>query len=151
MGCPVGVVEWERCVATTRRHVFIDCTADAAWELVGDPTSVTRWFPHMDEVEIEGNLRRITLASGIVLDEELVTVRDDLRRLQYRLLGPMPVTHHLATIDVLEDGPDRCVVVYSTDVVPHALAFILDGAVVDALDTLVGLLSPAAVRTEELA
>ena len=138
-------------MATIRRHVCIDCPAETAWALVGDPASVPRWFPRMDEVEVDGDRRRITLASGIVLDEELVTVRDDLRRLQYRLLGPMPVTHHLATIDVLEDGPDRCVVVYSTDVVPHALAFILDGAVGDALDTLAGLLTPSTASTEEIA
>jgi hypothetical protein len=138
-------------VATIRRHVCIDCPADTAWAVVGDPGSVTRWFPRMEQVEVDGDRRRITLASGIVLDEELVTIRDDLRRLQYRLLGPFPVNHHLATVDVLEDGPDRCVVVYATDVVPHALAFILDGAVGDALDTLVDLLAPAAASTEEIA
>ena len=143
------VVERERCVATIRRHVFIGCPADTAWALVGDPSSVTRWFPRMEQVEVDGDRRRITLASGIVLDEELVTIRDDLRRLQYRLLGPLPVEHHLATIDVLEDGADRCVAVYSTDVVPHALAFILDGAVGDALDTLAELLQPAAATTRE--
>jgi hypothetical protein len=108
------------------------------WALVGDAGGVTAWFPGMTDVKVDegGRRRTITLASGMPLVENVVTVRHDLRRFQYRLLGPLPVTSHLATIDVVPDGDRRCVVLYSTDVVPHALAFILDGAVRAALDNL---------------
>jgi hypothetical protein len=123
-------------VATMRRHVWIERPADAVWALVGDPAAVARWFPGMQEASVDGTKRVVTLASGLPLVEEIVTVRDDLRRFQYRLTGPLPVEQHLGTIDVLADGDDRCAVVYSTDVVPHALAFILDGAAGAALDNL---------------
>jgi hypothetical protein len=127
-------------MATMRQHVWIDRPADDVWALVGDPGTVTAWFPRMTDVKVDddGARRTITLASGLPLVEDIVTVRHDLRRFQYRLVGPLPVKHHLASIDVIAD-PDhaaRCVVVYSTDVEPHALAFILDGAVRDALDNL---------------
>ena len=120
-------------MATMRRHVFCPRSADEVWALVGDPARVAEWFSHIVEATVEGTHREVTLGSGLVLQEEIVTVRDDLRRLQYRITGPLPIEHHLATIDVLPDGRDRCVVVYGTDVVPHALAFILDGAVGEAL------------------
>jgi hypothetical protein len=123
-------------MATMRREVWIERPAEEVWALVGDPAAVTRWFPRMDDVTVDGNQRVITLASGLPLMEDIVSVRNDLRRFQYRLTGPLPVEQHLATIDVVADGDDRCVVVYSTDVVPHVLAFILDGAVGDALDHL---------------
>ncbi|MBM3675613.1 MAG: SRPBCC family protein [Actinobacteria bacterium] len=123
-------------MATMRQSVFVERSADAVWALVGDPASVTAWFPQMVAVQVEGNQRSITLASGMTLLEEIVTRRDDLRRFQYRLTGPLPVESHLGTIDVIPDGQARCVVVYSTDVIPHALAYVLDGAVGDALANL---------------
>ena len=123
-------------MATMRREVWIDGSADAVWALVGDPAAVTRWFPGMVDVRLEGDRRVITLRSGLPLEEEVVTVRPDLRRFQYRLLGPLPVQHHLASVDVIPDGDGRCVVVYSTDVEPSALVYILDGAVGEALESL---------------
>jgi hypothetical protein len=128
-------------VATMRREIWIDRAADDVWAVVGDPAAVATWFPNMVRVEIDGDQRTITLASGLPLIER-VAVRPDLRRFQYRLHGALPVEEHLASIDVIP-GPtgdskahDRCLVVYSTDVVPHALAPIIDGAAGEALDSL---------------
>ncbi len=127
-------------MATMRQSVFIERAADEVWNLLRDPASVTTWFPQMTDVNIDGTERRITLASGLTLIETIVSNRDDLRRFQYRLTGPLPIETHLGTIDVIADGDNRCVVVYSTDVIPHALAFVLDGAVSDALANLKNLI-----------
>lgn len=137
-------------MATMRQHVWIDRPADDVWRLVGDPAAVASWFPGMTDVKVDDDdegrpvRRTITLRSGLPLVEDVVSVRADLRRFQYRLVGPLPVESHLATIDVLPgERADRALVVYSTDVVPHALAFILDGAVRDALDHLKRLMEGA--------
>jgi hypothetical protein len=119
-------------MGTMRQETWIDRGADDVWALIRDPGGVTAWFPQMTAVKVEGDRRTITLASGLDLVEDFV-VWDALRRFQYRLRGPLPVEHHLASIDVIADGPDRCLVVYATDVEPHALTLILDGAVNDAL------------------
>jgi hypothetical protein len=138
-----------------RREIWIDRGADDVWAVVGDPLAVTTWFPHTTAVEMDGDVRTITLASGIPLIAR-VAAWPHLRRFQYRLLGALPVEEHLTSIDVIPvpepggdgfgdgfgdgphggDGRDRCLVVYSTDVVPHALAPIVDGAVGDALASL---------------
>jgi len=34
----------------------------------------------------------------------------------------MPVRHHLGTVEVLVDGPDRSLVMYSTEIAPDSLA-----------------------------
>ena len=132
-------------MATMRREIWIDRTADDVWAVVGDPLAVTTWFPGTTAVEMEGDLRTITLASGLPL-VATVAVHPHLRRFQYRLQGALPVEEHLTSIDVIpgpEPGGDRfgagsprCLVVYSTDVVPHALAPIVDGAVGEALGAL---------------
>jgi hypothetical protein len=142
-------------VATMRREIWIDRSADDVWSVVGDPLAVTRWFPGTTAVELEGDQRTITLASGLPLIAR-IAVHPELRRFQYRLLGALPVDEHLTSIDVIpvpvpgnhDDGSGagnggagaRCLVVYSTDVVPHALAPIIDGAVGEALTTLRGLM-----------
>lgn len=129
-------------MATMRRETWIDRPADDVWALVGDAGAVTEWFPQMSAVKVEGNQRTIRLASGIELVEEFVA-HHDMRRFQYRLLGPFPIVHHLASIDVLADGQVRCLVVYSTDVEPNALVLVLDAAVVDALANLKLLMEDA--------
>ncbi len=137
-------------MATMRREIWIDRTADDVWSVVGDPLAVTSWFPGTTAVELDGDLRTITLASGLPLIAT-IAVHPHLRRFQYRLQGALPVEEHLTSIDVIAvpepggdgfgdgspvDQAERCVVVYSTDVVPHALAPIVDGAVGDALEAL---------------
>jgi hypothetical protein len=142
-------------VATMRREIWIDRTADDVWSVVGDPLAVTSWFPGTTAVELDGDLRTITLASGLPLIAT-IAVHPHLRRFQYRLQGALPVEEHLTSIDVIAvpepggdgfgdgspngdgdgDQAERCLVVYSTDVVPHALAPIVDGAVGDALEAL---------------
>lgn len=127
-------------MGTSRRHVWIDRPADEVWAVLGDPAAMGRWFPNTRDVSVDGTTRVVTLESGIPITEEIVSVRDDLRRFQYRLLGPLRIQHHLATIDVIPDdganGTGRCLVVYSTEVEPHALTFVLDGAVGEALENL---------------
>lgn len=153
-------------MATMRREIWIDRPADDVWAVVGDPLAVTTWFPGTTGVEMDGDVRTITLASGLPLIAR-IAVWPHLRRFQYRLQGALPVEEHLTSIDVIPvpaaatvpvlepdgdgfgDGPggpdpsrgrqgsdspgSRCLVVYSTDVVPHALGPIVDGAVGDAL------------------
>jgi hypothetical protein len=130
-------------MATMRQEVWIERSASEVWSVVGDPTAVTRWFPGTTTVDMEGDRRTIGLASGLELVETVVTVHDELRRFQYRLEGPLPVEQHLASIDVIPDGDRRCLVVYSTDVHPHVLAPVLDGAVGDALVALKQLMEEA--------
>jgi carbon monoxide dehydrogenase subunit G len=146
-----------------RREIWIDRSADDVWAVVGDPLAVTRWFPGNTAVEMEGDQRTITLASGLPLIAR-IAIHPELRRFQYRLLGALPVDEHLTSIDVIpvpSDGDGsgsgagnggagpRCLVVYSTDVVPHALAPIIDGAVGEALESLQQLMESTESTDEE--
>jgi hypothetical protein len=111
------------------------CDPAVAWALVSDPARVVEWFPGMDEVTVEGSVRTIRLRSGLPLVEEVVNVDRRLRRFQYRIVGPLPIEHHLGTVDVLDD-PGGCLVVYSTEIAPDPLGFVIDGATAAALEEL---------------
>ncbi len=108
------------------------CDPGAVWDLVSDSSRIVEWFPGMEQVTVEGSTRTITLRSGLPLIEEVVNVDHRLRRFQYRIVGPLPVSFHLGTIDVLDD-PVGCLVVYSTEISLDPMGFVIDGATAAAL------------------
>ncbi len=108
--------------------MHIAASADVVWGLVGDPARLHEWFPVASSEMTGPETRVVTLASGLRFDEQIVTHDHDQRRFQYRIVGNPLITEHLGTLDVLEDGPDRCTVVYSTDMRPDAMALVIGGA-----------------------
>lgn len=108
-------------MATIRHHTRIDKPADEVWTLVADYGALGDWFPGVDGCSLDGDVRTVA-TMGIEIQEERITSDDELRRLQYSIVGgPMVPEHHLATIDVIEDGDDT-LLVYSCDVRPDELA-----------------------------
>jgi hypothetical protein len=114
-------------MGTVRRHTFVDCNADKVWSFVGAPERLHEWFP-ITECRVEGNKRWITLAAGIVFEEDIITLDQDLRRFQYKIVNNSLIKFHLGTVDVIPDGDNRCLVMYSTDMDPEVLALPIAGA-----------------------
>ena len=114
-------------MGTVRRHAFVDCNADKVWYFVGAPERLHEWFP-ITECRVEGNKRWITLAAGIVFEEDIITLDQDLRRFQYKIVNNSLIKFHLGTVDVIPDGDNRCLVMYSTDMDPEVLALPIAGA-----------------------
>jgi hypothetical protein len=85
------------------------------------------WFP-ITSTRVEGNKRWISLAGGIVFEEDIITLDHDLRRFQYKIVNNPFITFHLGTVDVIADGPNRCMLMYSTDMEPEVLALPIAGA-----------------------
>jgi hypothetical protein len=114
-------------MGTVRRHAFVECNADKVWSFVGAPELLHEWFP-ITECRVEGNKRWITLAAGIIFEEDIITLDHDLRRFQYKIVNNSLIKFHLGTIDVIPDGDKRCLVMYSTDMDPEVLALPIAGA-----------------------
>lgn len=86
---------------------------------------ISGWFPGIDTSSADGDQRRCA-AHGVELVEQIVTVDDELRRFQYRIVeSPAVPEFHLATVDVLPDG-DGALVIYSTDVAPDEAKALFD-------------------------
>jgi hypothetical protein len=134
-------------MGSVRRHLAIAASADTVWSLVGAPGRLHEWFPVVAteiadppaaEAAARGAVaqRWISLANGLRFEEDIVTLDHAQRRFQYRIVNNGLITQHLATVDVLEDGPDRCIVVYSTDMEPAPMALVISGAAGEGLETL---------------
>jgi len=109
-------------MATIREQTWLDAPADQVWKTVGDPAAVHEWVPSLRSCVMDGALRRCELDRGGVVVEEILTVDDTLRRIQYGVREGLPVESHLGTVDVIEVGPARCLLVYGTDITPDAAA-----------------------------
>lgn len=77
---------------------------DAAWALVGDPTSVPRWYPLYVSCDVDGDVRIAPRADGTELVERLVERDDERRFYSYTVLSGVPVHDHLASFEVQPAG-----------------------------------------------
>ncbi|MGH9273013.1 MAG: SRPBCC family protein [Acidimicrobiales bacterium] len=118
--------------ASQRRQRIIEVSADRAWAVIGRPEVLHHWFPGIDACEVDDNTRTITTGIGLALVEDIVTNDPLQRRFQYKIAGGF-FKEHLASIDVIELGPDRCLVTYASDADPATMAIVLGGAMEGAL------------------
>ncbi|HEX6425173.1 MAG TPA: SRPBCC family protein [Acidimicrobiales bacterium] len=115
-----------------RREVVVGVDADTAWQVVGRPDVLHHWFPGIVDCRVEGDIRTVTLGTGLALAETILTNDPLQRRFQYRITGG-PFTEHLATLDVIALGDDTSLVVYASDAAPATMAIVLGGAAAGAL------------------
>ncbi|POX38562.1 SRPBCC family protein [Streptomyces sp. Ru73] len=124
-------------MATLRSHALIDCAPDAVWKVVSDAPHISDWFPAITASTGDHKHRTVTLEGGAQLEEEVVLSDPQLRRFRYRVVGgDLSVDSHLGTIDVIDAGGGRSLVVYSTDIEPETLAETFDQAIAEALENL---------------
>ena len=123
-------------MATIRTFARVQRSADDVWKVIGDPTRIVEWFPGVTAATVEDGVRTLTLASGLPVFEQIVTLDHRLRRFQYRITGPLPVRYHLGTMDVIDDGQPGCLLLYSTEIEPDPMAFVLDGVISEGITEL---------------
>jgi hypothetical protein len=137
-------------MASLRTHARIRRSADDVWAVVSAAERISEWFPGMVSSSVDGDVRTITLRTGMPLIEQIVNVDHRLRRFQYSVTGPMPMRHHLGTADVIDDTLDpaepACLLVYSTQIEPDPMAFVFDGAIAEAVANLARLLDDHAIE-----
>jgi hypothetical protein len=118
-----------------RYEIRIDKPAADVWALAGDAAKLHHWFPGIKDCTVDGTTRVIVTNSGIPMPEEILLVDGTQRRFQYRLTTPM-IKHHRGTIDVIDLGDESCLVVYSTECDPRAMALVIGGGTHEALHEL---------------
>jgi hypothetical protein len=122
-------------LGSLRHEIRIRRSADDVWARVGDAASLHTWFPGITSCQVDGRNRVIVLGSGMPMPEEILVNDARQRRFQYAITAPI-FRHHRGTIDVIELGPQECLVVYSTDADPRTMALTIAGGTAGALEEL---------------
>ena len=112
-------------MASISREIVIEAGAEDVWEVVGDfaegPSRMAPGF--VVDTRVEADHRVVTFADGTVVRERLVTIDHDTRRIVYSVVGgSVRPEHDNASMRVVADGERRCLLVWSRDVLPDALA-----------------------------
>lgn len=110
-------------MATIRVERTVGVPASRVWEALSDFGALhTRLAPgFVVDTVVEGDIRIVTFANGMVVRERLLGLAPVNRRIAYTIMGA-PFEHHSASNTVIENGPDECRFVWIADLLPDALA-----------------------------
>src|SRR5690242_8261602 len=99
--------------------------AEKAWAALRDTSNPHRLFAGvLTDAKIDGKVRTVTFANGLVAQERIIDVDDKRRRVAYTVLGDM-FEHHSAAMEIVSDGPDRSRFIWTTDLLPDERAQIV--------------------------
>ena len=105
----MGSIWWEETIATP---------AGRAWEQLRRVDLAHELFaPVLVDGRIEGDIRTVTFADGLVVRERIVDVDEARRRIAYTVLDGV-FEHHSASMQILEIDSDSCRFVWITDFLP---------------------------------
>lgn len=109
-------------MATITKSATLRAPVADVWSVVSDIGNVPALTGMITESVIEGDHRTCRMADGQTLEESILSVDHDLRRLAYRVhSSPFPMTEHASSIVVSdEDGHAR--VTWTTDLLPESAA-----------------------------
>ena len=67
---------------SVRREVVVGVDADTAWRVAGRPDLLHHWYPGVVACQVAGDVRTVTLATGLTFEETILTCDPLLRRFQ---------------------------------------------------------------------
>jgi Polyketide cyclase / dehydrase and lipid transport len=110
-------------MATIYQEISLQRRANDVWAAVRDVGSVHARLARnfVTDCKLDGDVRIVTFANGFVAKERIVTIDDTMRRLAYSVIEGKP-THHNGSFQVLEDGADRCRLIWIADLLPNDVA-----------------------------
>jgi carbon monoxide dehydrogenase subunit G len=107
-------------MASAISEIDIARGADEVWAVAGDFGGLAAWMPGIENCTVDGDVRTIDMG-GMQIGERLLRRDDDARVLVYGIAsGPVPVSHHEATISVTPAGSGSHVT-WEVDVEPAAM------------------------------
>lgn len=121
-------------MASIRREVSIAARPEQVWAAVRDVGNIhERLVPgFVTEARLEGDVRIVTFANGLVVREPIVGIDDDDRRVAWAAVGGQ-FEHYNASLQVFADGADRSRIVWIADLLPNALAATVEGLIEQGL------------------
>jgi hypothetical protein len=116
-------------MASIRKEIRIGADPATAWDAIRDFANVHERVAagFVTATRLEGDERIVTFVTGTQARERLVDIDDDRRRLVYSVVeSPLGLSHHQATVEVLDgrDGGSR--LLWTSDVLPDRLAPTID-------------------------
>jgi carbon monoxide dehydrogenase subunit G len=119
-------------MASIRKDIPVEADPEEVWAAVRDVGAVHQRLASafVVDVRLEGEVRIVTFANGLVAREPIVDIDDAARRLVWTAVGGR-TSHYNASLQVFAEGEQRCRIAWVVDLLPHELAGPI-GAMVEA-------------------
>jgi hypothetical protein len=110
-------------MATVRREIVTQASLDEVWAAIRDVGALhTRLVPgFVIDTRLEGDVRIVTFANGMVVREPIVTIDEQARRLVWSAEGGV-TKHYNASVQVMPGGDGASRVVWIADFLPDGAA-----------------------------
>lgn len=109
-------------MASICHELSIDVGADQAWSALRQVGEAhTLFAPVLVDCHRDEDTRTVTFANGMVVQERIIDVDDERRRLAYSALDVAGLMYHHASMQVLDKGPGRSLFVWTTDFLPQEM------------------------------
>jgi len=110
-------------MASIRKEILIEARPEDVWEAVRDFGAVQqRLVPgFVVDTRLDGDVRVLTFANGMVAREVLVDIDEETRRLVYAIVQGRP-THYNASVQVFAEDEGRSRLAWIVDLLPNDLA-----------------------------
>jgi hypothetical protein len=109
----------EERMASIRQEANVRVPAEQAWQALREVGEAHRIFADvLVDGHIDGDVRTVTFANGMVVQERIIDVDEGARRVAYTVLGDL-FEHHSASMQIMADGPTQCRFVWISDFLPN--------------------------------
>jgi hypothetical protein len=103
-------------------EVTVNRPASEVWDEVSDVGGVSKMLDIVAESSAEGDVRKCTLASGAEIEEKILSIDHENRRVGYTVTAGLPFDFHAASMQVFDAGDGTSTLRWITDVKPDAEA-----------------------------
>lgn len=110
-------------MASIRKEIVIDVGVEPAWAALRAVEAPHMLFaPVLTGAEMQGDVRTVRFADGMVVRERILDVDEAHRRVGYAVVDPQGMSYHHASMQLDIAGPGRCVFIWITDFLPAEAA-----------------------------
>lgn len=123
-------------MATIYKEAVLNVGIDGPWARIADVGRAHELISILESTAVDGEYRRIAIKGGGTLRERIVTIDEAHHRVAYTIEdSPFGFEFHGASMQLIEEGPGSCRVLWITDFKPDGLASVItpifDGAFED--------------------
>jgi hypothetical protein len=108
-------------MASIHHEIDLDLDAETAWAALRQVELAHRLFAGvLVDGRMDGDVRTVTFADGLVVRERIIDIDDERRRLAYSAFDGTPMEHHNASMQIVPRGNGTSSFVWIADFLPHS-------------------------------